>query len=199
MSDGEKIIVAPFEVYLAPVGESVPDLADAPSGNWAYLGGSGKVHQAEGGVTVTHEQTIVEHRTEGVTAPIKVSRTEESLTIGFTLVDMTLEEYAKILNGVTVTDTAAGSGTAGVRKIPLRQGPDVNIYALLLRGQSPYGASYQSQYAVAQVYQAANPAPVFTKGDMAGLECEWHALEAPSQAGEGDRFGELQMQDAAAL
>lgn len=193
----ENIIIAPFEVYLAPVGETFPEIQATPGGNWATLGTNGIKDYSEDGVTVNHEQTLSQHRTLGSTGPVKVVRTEESLLVSFTLEDLTLEEYAKILNGQSVTDVAADADTGGYRHIPLRQGRSVNTYAMLIRGVSPYGSSYNAQYEIAQAFQSANPSPVFNKSDAAGLECEWTALEDPTQASEEDRFGRLVMQDAA--
>jgi len=194
----EKIIMAPFEAWWAPVGESVPDLADTPSGNWDKIGTNGLSHMAEGGVTVRHTQTLNEVRTEGGTAPQKVTRSEEDLEVEFNIVDMSLEEYAKAMNDQTVTDTAAGSGTAGVRSIPIRRGTDVEVKALLLRGASPYGSSFSSQYYVAQAYVKGDIEIVYTKNDKAMVHFLFGAIEDPSQAAEEDRLAKLYMQDAAA-
>jgi len=192
-----EIIVSPAEIYLAPVSEAFPELDDAPAGNWVLLGKTGKINYAEDGVTVSHEQTLSEIRTLGTTGPLKVVRTEESLTISVILQDLSAENYAKVLNGVTLTDVAAAATTPGHRDITLRQGPDVTTFALLCRGKSPYGDNWAAQYEVPIVYQSANPAPVYHKGDAAGLAVTFNALEdltAPA----AERFGKLRSQDAAA-
>lgn len=191
-----EIIIAPYEVWLAPVGESFPAIEDTPAGNWAKLGTNGKRNQSEDGVTVTHEQTIYEHRNAGHTGPAKFARTEENQLISFVLEDLTLEQYAKLINGPTVDDTPAGGGAAGYRDITLWQGPDVQEYAMLVRGPSPYGSDWNMQYQVPIVVQTDNPAPVFQKGGAAGLACEWRAKEDPDAATEKERFGKLRGQDA---
>jgi hypothetical protein len=183
MSEPYEIIMAPYEVWLAVVGTAFPDVDESPAAAWKKLGTSGDDNMDEAGVTVTHDQTIVQRRTVGSTGPVKVTRTEEGLSIGLTLLDLSVEQYAKALNGVTVTDTAAGVGTPGVRTITLRQGRDVTLYALLCRGVSPYGDSFVAQYQVPKCFQSDNPAPVFNKGDAAAL---------------AERFGKLVSQDAAA-
>ena len=194
-----EIIMAPFEVYLAPVGESYPDVDETPAGNWAKLGTNGKYNISEAGVTVTHEQTNSLHRTLGSTGPVKAARTEENLTVAMIMEDLTMEEYAKVLNNVAVSDIAAGSGTPGHRDITLRQGPDVALFALLVKGPSPYGDNWNTQFQVPRVLQNGNPAPVFNKGDAAGLACEFVALEDPDAATEAERFGKLVAQDADAV
>jgi hypothetical protein len=191
-----EIIMSPFTVYIAPVGESFPDVDETPSGNWATLGTNGLRNQSDDGVTVTHSQTLSEHRNAGSTGPMKVTRQEESLVIGLTLEDLTAEAYAKVLNNQTVTDTAAGSGTPGDRAFPLYQGKDVSTFALLVKGVSPYGDSWAAQYEIPVCYQSANPAPVFTKGEAAALAVEFTALEDPDAASASERFGHYRSQDA---
>lgn len=194
-----EIIMAPYEVFLAPVGESFPDVDTAPAGNWKKLGTNGKYNLSEDGVTVTHEQTINLHRTLGSTGAVKASRPEEGLLVALVLEDLTAEEYAKVLNNVGVSDIAAASGTPGHRDITLRQGPSIASFAMLVKGPSAYGDNWNSQYQIPRVIQNGNPAPVFNKGDAAGLACEFVALEDATAATEAERFGKLVIQDAEAL
>jgi hypothetical protein len=194
-----EIIMSPFEVWLAPVGTAFPDVDEAPAAAWKLLGTSGKENMDEEGVTVSHGQTLAAKRTLGSTGPVKVARTEEELTISFTLLDLTAEQYARALNNATVTDTAAGSGTPGVRTFNLRQGTDVSTFALLCRGMSPYDAAMVAQYQVPKVYQSDSPAPAFTKGDAAALKLTFSALEDLNAATEAERFGKFVAQDAAAI
>lgn len=193
-----EIIISPFEVFMAPEGTSFPDVDETPAAPWALLGTNGVKNYSEDGVTVTHEQTVEQHRTLGSTGPMKAKRTEESLMVEFVLEDLSLEQYAKILNNVSVADTPAGAGTPGIRTIPLRQGSDVATFAVLVRGPSAYADGFVSQYQIPRVYQGANPAPAFTKGEAAGLQVQLVALEDPNAASDAERFGLLVMQDAAA-
>jgi len=192
-----EVIAAPATIYVAATGTAFPAIDAAPGGSWTQLGTSGDENYGEEGVTAAHEQTIQQWRGLGNTGPKKVFRTEENLRISFVLVDLTLEQFAKLLNDVTVTDTAAGAGTAGHRSIPLRQGPDVTRYALLARGPSPYGNGWNMQWEIRICYQGGNPTPVFRKGQPAGLQCEFIAIEDPDAASDGERFGVLRAQDAA--
>lgn len=194
-----EIIMAPFEVWTAPVGEAFPDVDETPAGNWELLGTNGIKNYSEDGVTVTHEQTLEPHRTLGTTGPVKVKRTEEQLLIEFVLEDLSLEQYAKVLNNVVVTDTPAASGTPGHRDITLRQGGEVAEFAVLVRGPSPYADNMASQYQVPRAYQTANPAPVFSKGEAAGLAVQLAALEDMNASSDEERFGKLVAQDAAAI
>ncbi len=193
-----EIIVSPYQIYLAPVGEAFSLLDDVPGGNWRLLGTSGKKNYAEDGVTVTHEETIVQIRTLGSTGPVKVVRTEENMTIELILLDCSLEHYATLLNDVAVNDIAAGAGTPGYREITLRQGPGVAAFALICKGVSPYADGWYMQYQVPIVYQGGNPAPVFSKGAAAALACNFMAIEDPNAGSDAERFGKLVAQDAEA-
>lgn len=190
-----EIIAAPFDVYVAPVGTAFPDISATPSASWFLLGSSGNKNYDEDGVTITHEQEVEEWVPAGLTAARKAFRTTESLVIAFNVADVSAAQYAKILNGATVTDTAAGSGTGGNLNFPLLQGMSVSIFALLCRsGESAAGNLFNSSYEVPIAYQAANPEPQYKKGTPAMLACEWRALWDSATG-----FGRYRSQDAAAL
>jgi hypothetical protein len=193
-----EIIVSPYEVWLAPVGEAFPDVDETPAGNWAKLGTNGNCNYSDDGVQVTHEQEFSEIFTLCSNAPAKISRSSEAVTVGLTLLDVSIEQYAKILNFQTLTDTPAAAGVPGTREIWLEQGVTVQTRALLCRGISPYGDNLTMQYQVPVVYQAENPAPIYHKEDPAGLLCLFRVL-ADTSASEGERFGKLIAQYADAL
>ncbi|MDF1778735.1 MAG: hypothetical protein P1V13_22155 [Rhizobiaceae bacterium] len=195
-----EIVAAPFTLWLAPVGEAFPAIDATPAGNWGMVGTSGDENYTEDGVTVAHAQTIEKTRAAGTTGPRKAFRTEEDLMIRLTLMDMTLEHYKTAMNGNAVTTTAAGSGTAGTKKLGMRQGLNVTRLALLVRGDtSSYGDGYKSQYEVPICYQSASPEPVFRKGQPAALALEFTALEDSSASSEDERFGRLIIQHQTAL
>lgn len=190
-----EILATPLKVYLAPVGETFPDVDEDPAGNWDLLGTNGDENYAEDGVTVTHGQTIDTFTPLGLTVPLKAWRSAEELTIGFTLHDLSLAEYGKVLNNATVNQTAAGSGTPGYQDFSLYQGRDIAVFALLLRGLSPYGDNYNMQYEIYKAYQSENPAPVFRKNEPAGLAIQFSILYDQTNSG----IGNIVAQDAAAL
>lgn len=195
-----EIIAAPFTVWFAPVGEAFPAIDAVPAGNWAKIGTSGDENYTEDGVTVAHSQTTETVRVVGTTGPRKAFRTAEDLMIRLTMFDLTLEHYKRTMNGNVVTTTAAGSGTAGFKKLGLRQGLDVSRLALLVRGDvSAYGAGWKAQYEVPICFQSGSPEPVFRKGQPAGLALEFTALEDSGAASEDERFGRLVIQHQTAL
>jgi len=99
------------------------------------------------------------------------------LKVSFTIADIAVAQYAKILNDATVTATGAGAGVAGQSDIDLLQGFTPPLYAMIIRGEeSAFGDGFASHYQIPICYQSANPTPVFKKGEPASLECEFTAL-----------------------
>ena len=191
-----EIVMAPVDVFLANEGEAWPTADQAVSGNWMPLGTAGKRNQSEGGVTLTHGQTLKEHFTTGSSGPVKVVRTGEELTIDVEIEDLTLEQYAKALNNAGLYTIAQAAGVAGAKVMPLRQGFDVATFALLLRAPSPYGDGMNMQYQFPKVYQSASPAVKFNaNGDAATLKFTFKALEDPNADSDAMRFGSVVAQN----
>lgn len=188
-----EIVGAPLTLWLAPVGTAFPLIDAAPAGTWTKVGTSGDKNYTEDGVTVTHDQAINLFRGAGSTAPRKAFRTEEDFLIGVTLADLSPTQYAQALNNAAVTTQAAGAGVAGYKSFALLQGLTVSTFALLARGLSSVNDALNAQYENPAVFQSGSPAPVYNKGEAAGLELEFQALDA---AGTG--IGTLRIGTAAA-
>lgn len=199
-SEPFEIIAAPFVVWTAALGTTFP-LTDAdPSASWTKVGSSGDLNYLADGVKVSHAQKMVLFRSLGDAGSRKVFRTEEDLMIALTLADLTLEQYAHAINSNAVATTAAGSGTAGYKKLPLSRGFSVATVALLVRGPSPYGSDWTMQYEVPRAAQSGNPQIVYRNdGNPAALALEWTALVDPDASSDDERFGRLIAQHADAL
>jgi hypothetical protein len=182
-----EIIAGPARVYIAPVCEAFPAINATPAGNWTYIG------DTEGGVNVSHPQEFQRLTVDQRLLTRKIIRTSAGMIVAFSLAEITLEQYSKFLYGATVTDTPAGPGTAGFRYFNIEPSVDVNTYALLVRGPSPY-MDANLQYEIPKAAQTSEPEIAFVKDDKAVLPCEWEVLEDPNNA---NRFGVLRAQDAA--
>lgn len=191
-----EIIAAPATLYVAPVGEAFPDVDTTPAGNWVKVGTTGDFNYSEDGVTINHGQSVEVFRALGSTGPRKAWRTEEELIIGLTLVDISLEQYKHAMNQNTVTTTPAAPGTPGTKSIGLSRGMTLDQRALLIRGTSPYGDDFAAQYEVPIAVEQGSPEVVFRKGEPAGLQLEFQALEDPNAATADVRFGTLTCQTA---
>lgn len=200
MSEPYEIVGVPLTAWVAPVGTAFPLIGAAPSGDWKMVGTSGDRSMTEDGLTVAHSQSINGVRSAGSTGPVKAFRNEEDLVVSFTLMDISLEQYALAMNSNAISTTAAGVGAAGFKSMKLYRGTQVAAMALLVRGTaSAYGPSWAAQYEIPVCYQSGNPEPVFTKGEPAGLALEFTALEDNDAATPDMRFGRLVMQHAAPL
>lgn len=186
-----EILATPFEAYLAAAGTAKPDIASSPVGQgYTLLGTRGAYEYDEAGVTVTHAQSVEIYRGLKGTGGVKAFRTSEDLKVGFTINDLTLEVYGKILNDATVEDI-------GSRALRMHQGPQVADFALVLKSdQGPYGNNMPMQLWIPKCFQSGSPAVVHKKGTPAGLALEFTALEWLDAASEDLRFGILEAQDA---
>jgi len=184
--DPREMIVGPLAIYLAAAVEALDSVSAAPSGNWKLLGTSGDENYSEAGVVITHSQTLRQVFSVGATGPMKVNRQQEQLTVGVTLMDLSVAQYTKILNNTTKsTDTSPN-----IDYIGLRRGPDVTILSLTAWGEllSPSGAFDVSFY-IPRCYQSADPAMTFSKDATAELAVVFTALEHQSAATDAERFG----------
>ncbi len=186
-----EIVAAPFELYIAPVGESFPAVTlEPPVGNWVLIGTSGDDSYGEEGVSIEHSETIEDLRMLGGTGIRKSFRTEEGIMVSLMLHDMTLEEWVRALNfNAVATDS-------NDKTIDLYKGQQVATRALLVRGNSagPYGADYNIQFELPRVRPDSTPSVVFQKGTPAGLLLAFQVMENLSAASDADRFGILRTQ-----
>lgn len=196
-----EIVAAPLSLYLAPVGTAFPAV-DTPASSfpvaWTTVGSNiyGPSYDTDAaGITVTHNQTFATFTPVGTTAPIKMWRTDEQLTIAITLADITPAMYALSMNQVALTTVTPTTGVAGSISMPLLQGIAVTNFALLARGVSAINDAFNAQYQVPCVYQSANPAPVYKKGAPAELAITFATMLDPA----GNGFGTLVQQTAAKL
>ena len=187
-----EIIVDPFDVYVAAVGTSFP-LVDGSLSAWTQLGTSGSKSFTEDGVVVTHSQTIDYHRSYGDTAPVKATRSSEDCTVAFTLMDLTIDHYNRIWEN-TVTSTAQSSGVAGIKDINVKKGLDVGVVAMIIRGASPYGDSWNTQYQIPKVVQSGSPSVTYSKSAPAGLSLEYTVISDLTASPASISMGKIVMQ-----
>lgn len=193
MAEPFEIMATPFDVYLAIAGTAKPDIDEdiADVVAWVLLGTRGADEYDEAGITVTHGQTQETYRGLRGTGPVKKFRKEEELTLGFTLNDLTIESYAKVVNDATVDDSSGIS-----RAVALHQGPQVATFALLAKSvDGPYGDGAPCQYWIPKVTQSGSPAVVHKKGIPAGLALMFEAMENLDAASDDERFGVFEAAD----
>jgi len=185
------ILVGVGTLYLAPVGTAMPALTAAPSGAWVSLG------ETDGGVKVTKTRNREKFSSDQRTGTVKAVQTEEGLTVEVNAHENTLENLANAIGG-TVAVTAAGSGTIGKKLLKLHGGATVGEFALVFRGNSPYG-NWPGQFCLPRGYMDDDVESEFVKDGKTLIPIKFEALEDLNAATEDDRFGYAEYQHAAAL
>lgn len=177
-----------LKIYIAPQGEAIPAVNTTPTGNWVELGAT------DGEQSLEHAGENTYFRDNAHQGPVKGVRPEEDVIAHFTVVGLTLENYARILHQVSQVTTAGGP--PATKKIPLKRGATLTEYALLLRGEamSPYGI-FPAMYVIPRGVFDGQPQPTFAKDGRPALECDFYVLEDDSQA-DADRMGWLIAQTA---
>ena len=172
-------------VYIAPVGSTVPDVDNTPESPWVELGCT------DGEQSLQHAGALEYFRDNCHQGPVKAVRPEEDVIVAFSLVGLTLENYAYILHAVAnvATDAVADPDT---KTMPLKRGFVPTEYALLFRGEalSPYGV-FAGMYVIPRGVFDGEPQPTFAKDGRAALETEFHALEDDDQVDSDDALGWL--------
>lgn len=180
------------ELFIAPAGEAKPALSATPGVNWVSLG------VTDGGVKIIKTQSIEKHRVDQRVGIVKAHRTEEGQTVETSLAQATLENFANVVGG-DVTDTAAGVGTIGYRTVKNYKGKVVEEFALLFRGDSPYGANFVGQYYVPRGFMDDDVETEYVKDGKTLIPVKFEAMEDLDAVNAEDRFGQYDYQDAAAL
>lgn len=180
MEPFDQLIGEALDVYLAPVGTTMPGVTATPASPWTLLGST------DGGQSISHNGALTYFSDDDHQSKVKATRPEEDVIVKFTVVGLTLENYRKILAAVSDVTTA---GTT--KLMPLKRGATPVEYAMVLRGNasSPYGA-YKAQY---QLYRGVFDGEYevkYNKTDRAALEVEFHVLEDDDQA-EIDKMGKM--------
>lgn len=176
-----EIITTPFEVWTAPVGTAFTAIASTPSASWTQLGSN---RQAEGGVTVKAEQTTVEHRVEGNTGPVKITRTQESMSISFALADLSSDALALYMTGAEDT-----TGTF----VAMYRGLTIFERALQIKGASPHADSKNCQWQIPRATMTGNAEIQLSKSGMAMLAFVYTCIEDTNAVSASGRFGHFQV------
>lgn len=170
-----EVVAAPLTVYLAPVGTSFPLIDDLPASfgvEWEVLGTQGDENYDDEGVTVAHTEETEDFTPAGATMPTKRFRTGESYMISLNLVDVSPDQYAKVMNDASVSEVVAASGVAGEKSFPLFRGDQVASFAVLGRGMSGVDNDLFAQFEIASAFVSVNGDANFNKGTPVALPVE---------------------------
>jgi len=165
------IIVGPADLYAAPFDDSVVepvDPSEALDPGWIDLGGT------DDGVSLTVSQSWESHMCDQVADYIASSLTERNAKVSTNLVESTLENLQVVLNGGTITDVAAGAGTAGTSTYdPVVDlvANDPTYYSILVRGKAPNG--FQRVFIIRRVLSLDDVEFSYTKAGKSMWSVTW--------------------------
>lgn len=180
------------DLYIAPVGTAYPSLTLAtPAAPWRALG------ETQDGVKLTIGKSVEQIRVDQRHGPVKAILPESDATVETKLAIGTLENLADIL-GNTVTDTPAGVGTIGTRALGLYPNSEMQEFAFLFRGKSPYG-DFPGQYQLPRGYFDGDVEIEHKKDGNVAFPISFKCLEDLDASSEALRYGQALYQDAAAL
>lgn len=171
-------LVGVVQIYIAPYGTAEPGVATDPTGSWVLLGcteGDQSI-EATGPITYFYDNC---HQ-----GPTKAVRPQEDLKVKFRLIDMTLENLARIQKSVAAVVTGATS-----KKLPNKRGFSLTEYALVFRGaaDSPYGV-YPAQTYIPRGIFEGEATRVRSKTARDAVDVVFGVLEDDTQT-DGDEMG----------
>jgi hypothetical protein len=201
MTQHPEIIAAPYTIWSAPVGTAFPALNAEPGGAWRRVGTNGARNYSGAGVTVQLSRGVEASIPAGNVAPSAVFFGAQELRVSATLLDLTLEQLAHVVSGNPVAIIERLPLQTGYRSIALSVPQGVNaMFALLVRGISPYREDFVAQFEVPRCSEASDGQQIaFRRGEPVGILVNFRALQNPAATSEETLFGRLIAQDATTL
>ncbi len=191
------ILLTPATIYYAPVGTTLPadDTAygAAWGGNWENIG------YTTAPLSMSYSDEKYKVMVEQLTAAVKQRRVSEELVFETTLAELTGDNLALALNGVS-TDTPAAIGQVGKTETVMGGDTSVNVYTFGFEGEY-VDASGNSYPVRVQVYRASaimGGALEFSKAKESGLPIRIEA-EADTTKTVGEQLMIIQKVTAAEL
>jgi hypothetical protein len=197
MAAPEEILAFTLDLWLADVGTAFPLIDDVEASfaeDWGKLGTEGSLNYDENGVIIGHSETVFDFTPAGSTMVAKRFRTGENLLTKLGLVDVSPDQYAKVMNDAAITTIAAASGVAGSKEFDLYRGDKVAQFAILMRGVSPVDNDLVMHYKVPKAFVSVNGDVTYNKGVVAALPIEIEMIRHSSADNP-----KLQIQTAVAL
>lgn len=179
MAAPEEVLAFPLTMYLNSVGATMPLVDDDPAdfdAAWEVLGTEGDLNYDDSGVVVSHGETVFDFTPAGSTMLTKRFRVGESLLTKLNLVDLSPDQYAKVMNDAQITTVAPTTGVAGEKSFSLFRGDQVASFAVLLRGVSPVDNDLNMQYEVPKAFVSVNGDATFNKGVATMLPIEMQMI-----------------------
>lgn len=180
-------LIGPCKIFLAPYGTAIANIDATPGSAWVEIGAT------DGVQSITIDGPLSYWGNNDGNSETTARRPLVTVMGSFTLVGLTLENAARILNNIGNLNNTT-SGAASVREIGVERPYVPTEYALIMRGEtdSPYNALPAQNYIPRIVFDGPWEESK-GKEERAEVACEWHALRDPSQPA-GKQLGWKQAQ-----
>jgi len=189
-----EIIRGPVMVFVADPSTAQPEISSTDAAvdalpAWTKLGKS----LSDDGLAMSF--TDEEEDTTTLDSPMVKDINIVSVGLEYTvsLVDMTVETFARVQNGVAVSEQEAGAGAGGYHEMKLGYGFQVKYYAVLCRGRSPYATDMNHQVYLPKARVKVSEGPTLAKSGDAMIG----AMIRPVYDETLEALGTYRAQDAA--
>lgn len=178
----------PLTIYVAPVGEAVPDVDVTPAGNWVDIG------KTDGDQTLDIQGDNVYWSDNTQQGDVAAVRPHEVVMCSFTLVDVTLENMARLMD--SASDVVTAAGPPAIKTLPLQRGGVPANYAMLMRSltASPYGAFAAMYVLPLGTFDSIEPM-TYGQDQRVEFAVDFHVMADPAQSA-GSELGFLVAQTA---
>jgi hypothetical protein len=177
----DDVLVSYANVLYSPVGTALPDETtvawNADSGAYTSWTGWTLLGYTSAPTTFTYAYEVFEVSVEQVAAPIKRSKTNETLTISTSLAQFDADILALVLDG-TATPTAAGASQKAYDKVVAGGDTELNEYQFAFEGYRVDDAGTKQPVRLF-VYRATltqNGDTAFDKGGVTSIPIQIQAL-----------------------
>ena len=141
MPDSAVLLRGAMSAFSTPVDMAAPTL-DTDDAALAMVANVTEIAAGlitDDGVTLSHTETIEDEMVLNETVAIDDYRTAEEWMLNLTVKSWQADVLQLVMNNNAATTTAAGSGTVGYIRIPMRKGPSVHKMGLTARvNDTPY-------------------------------------------------------------
>lgn len=200
--NSDDVLVTPANVLYAPVGTALPDEStveyNADSGAYTSWTGWTLLGYTTAPATFTYGYETFDVEVQQSAAPIKSSKTNESLTLSFTLAQFDADILALVLDG-TASPTAAGPGQKAFDEVKAGGDTELSEYMFALEAYRTDSAGTKQPVRVFlhRGVLAVNGDIAFDKAGVTQVPCQVTAL-ADSTKPVGEQLVTIQIVTGAA-
>lgn len=149
MGTESNLISGPLDVYVGPLGESLPDLDDiapgasgiiapTPAGNWGIIGFSVKDEDFKLLYTPTYEDVFVNEATAAVDSKLD----KEEASLGYMAAEQDMTAWNQIIHAGTLATQAAGADQTAQDQFGVgHPSSEPTKLSMLLYGKNPEGGT----------------------------------------------------------